>query len=69
MSEKKTVKVAMLGCGVVGSQVARLLHEQADDLTTPHFEVDVVDRRESAETLDQARCAEHDLVRGHGGQR
>ena len=33
MSEKKTVRVAMLGCGVVGSQVARLLHEQADDLT------------------------------------
>ena len=26
------VKVALLGCGVVGSQVARLLHEQADDL-------------------------------------
>jgi homoserine dehydrogenase len=26
------VKVAMLGCGVVGSQVARLLREQADDL-------------------------------------
>jgi homoserine dehydrogenase len=29
---KATVKVAMLGCGVVGSQVARLLHEQAGDL-------------------------------------
>nr|WP_062335760.1 homoserine dehydrogenase [Herbidospora sakaeratensis] len=28
----KPVKVALLGCGVVGSQVARLLHEQADDL-------------------------------------
>jgi homoserine dehydrogenase len=28
-----TVRVALLGCGVVGSQVARLLHEQADDLT------------------------------------
>jgi homoserine dehydrogenase len=27
-----TVKVALLGCGVVGSQVARLLHEQAGDL-------------------------------------
>ncbi|KQT93907.1 homoserine dehydrogenase [Marmoricola sp. Leaf446] len=27
------VKVALLGCGVVGSQVARLLHERADDLT------------------------------------
>src|SRR4051794_40145848 len=26
------VRVAMLGCGVVGSQVARLIHEQADDL-------------------------------------
>ena len=26
------VKVALLGCGVVGSQVARLLHEQAGDL-------------------------------------
>ncbi|GAB1820657.1 homoserine dehydrogenase [Herbidospora sp. RD11066] len=28
----KPVKVALLGCGVVGSQVARLLQEQADDL-------------------------------------
>src|ERR1700733_2214433 len=27
-----TLKVALLGCGVVGSQVARLLTEQADDL-------------------------------------
>ena len=26
------MKVALLGCGVVGSEVARLLHEQADDL-------------------------------------
>ena len=32
MNEKRTVRVALLGCGVVGSQVARLLHEQADDL-------------------------------------
>ena len=28
----RPVKVALLGCGVVGSQVARLLHEQAADL-------------------------------------
>jgi homoserine dehydrogenase len=28
----RTLNVAMLGCGVVGSQVARLLTEQADDL-------------------------------------
>jgi homoserine dehydrogenase len=28
----KPVRVALLGCGVVGSQVARLLTEQADDL-------------------------------------
>jgi len=28
----KPVRVALLGCGVVGSQVARLLHEQARDL-------------------------------------
>ncbi|MFI9588900.1 homoserine dehydrogenase [Nonomuraea sp. NPDC052265] len=28
----KPLKVALLGCGVVGSQVIRLLHEQADDL-------------------------------------
>jgi hypothetical protein len=27
-----TLKVALLGCGVVGSEVARLLTEQADDL-------------------------------------
>ena len=32
MNEKKTVKVALLGCGVVGSQVARLLQDQAGDL-------------------------------------
>ena len=29
----KPLKVALLGCGVVGSQVVRLLREQADDLT------------------------------------
>src|ERR1700684_2989125 len=29
---RPTLKVALLGCGVVGSQVARLLTEQADDL-------------------------------------
>ncbi|MCW2779999.1 MAG: hom [Marmoricola sp.] len=28
-----SIRVALLGCGVVGSQVARLLTEQADDLT------------------------------------
>jgi homoserine dehydrogenase len=27
------LRVALLGCGVVGSQVVRLLHEQAEDLT------------------------------------
>lgn len=27
------IRVALLGCGVVGTQVARLIHEQADDLT------------------------------------
>ncbi|MDQ6641749.1 MAG: homoserine dehydrogenase, partial [Actinomycetota bacterium] len=32
-TEKRPLRVALLGCGVVGSQVARLLHEQADDLT------------------------------------
>jgi homoserine dehydrogenase len=32
MSEGKTLKVALLGCGVVGSQVARLLAEQSADL-------------------------------------
>ena len=30
--EKKTLKIALLGCGSVGSQVARLLREQAADL-------------------------------------
>src|ERR1700756_3044148 len=33
MSEGKALKVALLGCGVVGSQVARLLSEQASDLS------------------------------------
>jgi homoserine dehydrogenase len=32
MDESTPLKVALLGCGVVGSQVARLLIEQADDL-------------------------------------
>ena len=31
-TEKGPLRVALLGCGVVGSQVARLIHEQADDL-------------------------------------
>src|SRR5450755_1903513 len=30
--ETKTLRIALLGCGSVGSQVARLLQEQADDL-------------------------------------
>jgi homoserine dehydrogenase len=29
----KRVRVALLGCGTVGTEVVRLLHEQADDLT------------------------------------
>jgi homoserine dehydrogenase len=29
----KPLRVALLGCGVVGSQVVRLMHEQSDDLT------------------------------------
>ncbi len=33
MSGEKPLKVALLGCGVVGSQVARLLSEQASDLS------------------------------------
>ena len=32
MSPDKAMRIALLGCGVVGSQVARLLGEQADDL-------------------------------------
>ncbi|GDY32461.1 homoserine dehydrogenase [Gandjariella thermophila] len=32
VSRTKPVRVALLGCGTVGSEVARLLHEQADDL-------------------------------------
>ncbi|GGM34944.1 homoserine dehydrogenase [Longimycelium tulufanense] len=30
--EAKPVRVALLGCGTVGTEVVRLLHEQADDL-------------------------------------
>jgi homoserine dehydrogenase len=30
---RRPLKLALLGCGSVGSQVVRLLHEQADDLT------------------------------------
>src|SRR5829696_10377412 len=29
----KPLRVALLGCGTVGSEVVRLLHSQADDLT------------------------------------
>ena len=32
MGKSTPLKVALLGCGVVGSQVARLLIQQADDL-------------------------------------
>jgi homoserine dehydrogenase len=32
-AENKPLNVALLGCGVVGSEVVRLLHEQAADLT------------------------------------
>jgi homoserine dehydrogenase len=30
----KTIKVALLGCGVVGSEVVRLLHDHAEDITS-----------------------------------
>ena len=33
MSSAKPVRLALLGCGTVGSEVVRLLHEQATDLT------------------------------------
>src|SRR5688500_8432333 len=33
MSSAKPVRLALLGCGTVGSEVVRLLGEQADDLT------------------------------------
>ncbi len=33
MSDSTVVRVALLGCGTVGAEVVRLLHEQADDLT------------------------------------
>ncbi|HEX4092686.1 MAG TPA: homoserine dehydrogenase, partial [Trebonia sp.] len=32
MSADRTLKIALLGCGNVGSQVARLLREEADEL-------------------------------------
>ena len=31
--EGKPVRLALLGCGTVGAEVVRLLHDQADDLT------------------------------------
>jgi homoserine dehydrogenase len=33
MSDDKPVRLALLGCGTVGSEVVRLLHDQAEDLT------------------------------------
>jgi homoserine dehydrogenase len=33
MSDAKPIRLALLGCGTVGSEVVRLLHDQADDLT------------------------------------
>ena len=35
----KVLRVALLGCGVVGTQVARLLAEQADDLAVRTGEI------------------------------
>ena len=32
-SDKPAVRLALLGCGTVGTEVVRLLHEQAEDLT------------------------------------
>ncbi|MGH3426726.1 MAG: homoserine dehydrogenase, partial [Mycobacteriales bacterium] len=32
MTKRRALRVALLGCGTVGSHVARLLHEQADEL-------------------------------------
>ena len=32
----KPLKVALLGCGVVGSQVIRLIHEQGNALALPY---------------------------------
>ena len=34
-SVKPPIRLALLGCGTVGSEVVRLLHSQADDLTAP----------------------------------
>src|SRR5690242_4236665 len=33
MSSNRPVRLALLGCGTVGSEVVRLLHDQAEDLT------------------------------------
>ncbi|WP_433827093.1 homoserine dehydrogenase [Actinoplanes sp. CA-015351] len=33
MSSAKPIRLALLGCGTVGTEVVRLLHDQADDLT------------------------------------
>ncbi|WP_328461898.1 homoserine dehydrogenase [Actinoplanes sp. NBC_00393] len=33
MSSTRSVRLALLGCGTVGTEVVRLLHEQAEDLT------------------------------------
>lgn len=33
MSQPRTLKIALLGCGVVGTEVVRLLHNNAHDLT------------------------------------
>jgi homoserine dehydrogenase len=55
----RTVRLALLGCGTVGSQVVRLLREQADDLTArigaPLELVGVAVRR-----LDRPRAVELD---------
>ncbi len=52
------LKVALLGCGVVGSHTARLLTEQADDLAArvgrPLTLVAVGDRRSSVPGIDSA---------------
>ena len=42
-SAQRTLTVGVLGAGTVGSQVIRLLTEQADDFTGLHGEIDAVD--------------------------
>ena len=55
MTKQRTLKIALLGCGVVGTEVVRLLHDNAHDLTNrigAKLEIAGIAVRQPAKTRD-----------------